>query len=116
MMNRAARLGSGDGVSKNIKKSRYYYTCAANLGSAHARYELGMSLLYDEPKDLDAGIDWIRSAALRGLVDAQELLGDIYSNGLFGCRKNKRTAEAWYRHAADAGSKNALDALRYIKR
>lgn len=112
--NTAARLGSGDGVQQNVAKSRKLYLQAAKQGSAHACYELGMSYLFDRPKRVGDGFEWLRRAARNGISDAQELLGDVYARGLFNKRKNKRLALAWYQKAVKRNSRRAKSAVREL--
>jgi len=114
LLNTAARLGSGDGVRKDVAKSRKLYLQAAKHGSAHAYYELGMSYLLDQPKRVGDGFEWLRRAARNGILDAQELLGDVYARGLFNRPKNKRIALAWYQKAVKRNSEKAKSAVREL--
>jgi TPR repeat protein len=113
--NLAARLGSGDGVKRNIGLSRKHYAQAARLGSGHAYYELGMSYLCDKPKSIDKGLRYLKRAASSSIVDAQQLLGDMYARGMFGQTKNLRAALLWYRKAAARGDKRAKAAIKELR-
>lgn len=101
LINEAACYGAGDGVRKNIKKSRSLYEKAAEHGSVRARYEIGMSYLFDNPKDLAVGIGYLRQAAKKGEPEAQKFLADCYANGRYGVRRNKRFAALWNEKAEE---------------
>lgn len=114
--NTAARLGTGDGVKRDLTKSRQMYSQALRLGSIKAAYELGMSYLCDKPRSIEKGLGLLRRAARGSVVDAQQLLGDTYAQGLFGQRRNRRTALGWYKKAAAQGDRRAKAALKELRR
>jgi TPR repeat protein len=70
-----------------------------------------MSYLMDKPRSIEKGLHSIRRAANQAIVDAQELLGDIYARGMFGRRKNRRVALSWYRKALANGSRRVKQAI-----
>ena len=56
------------------------------------------------PRDVPAAVKWYRSAAERGLMEAQYTLGTLYENGVEGVQQQDRAEAArWYRSAADQG-------------
>ena len=73
-----------------------------------------MSYLCDKPKSIDKGLRYIKRAGSKSVVDAQQLLGDMYARGMFKQRKNVRAALLWYRKAAARGDKRAKEAIREL--
>jgi TPR repeat protein len=113
--NKAASYGLGEGVKRNVSRSRSLYRQAWREGSVHAAYELAMSYLLDRPKSIAHGFKWLRRAAHRGESGAQELLGDIYAKGNFSKRANKAIAAYWYAKAVASGSRRARRSLKALK-
>lgn len=81
-----------------------YHRAAADLGNAHAAFEL--SVLYGTgsgvPEDQDESRRWTFRAAELGSVRAMGNLGGMYATG-HGVEQNPVTALEWYTKAAEAG-------------
>jgi TPR repeat protein len=75
-------------------------------GSASPQQEYCIGYVYafgrGVPRDMSAAVTHFRSAADRGYVPAQAVLGLNYAKGL-GVAQNWAEAVRWYRKAADAG-------------
>ncbi len=81
---------------RNYKEAIPLLTDAAKHGDAQAAYNLGeyYDLYYGwsgEPSNVDEAIKWYIKAAIKGSLDAQNRLGEIYYNS----RKDYVSAYAW---------------------
>lgn len=65
---------------RNLEESYRWYRKAANLGSAHAMYELGLCYYFGSGVDenLDEAIRFLELAVEGGYTDAIEELGELY--------------------------------------
>lgn len=64
-----------------------------------------------------ASLKWFREAAAKGIVDAQSLLGDIYSGAVgdeWGIKPDIQEAKKWYEQAVNQGDSDAQIALGKI--
>jgi TPR repeat protein len=130
----AGMVGSdGSGVPKDNVQATFWWRKGAEQGHADSQhylgeyYACGFGVERDyaqaafwirkaaeqpeggEPRKLRMYSDlvaWLRSAAGQGVVDAQYLLGWLYSNGRH-VPKDFAMAEMWYRTAAEQGDTDA---------
>ena len=89
----------------------------AEQGNAVAQNNLG-DCYYDGEgvtQDYAKAIEWYRKAVEQGDAYAQYNLGYCYYNGK-GVAKNSQKGIEWYEKAAAAGSEDAEDALKEIRR
>ena len=120
---------TGNGVPADRAAAIRWLERAAEAGMDHAQYQLSAlytphvpystydamaaewdllnSFMGDASADSTAqrdrvGFEWCRRAAEQGLVEAQNMLGVRYSDGL-GVRRDSLEALRWYRLAADQG-------------
>ncbi|HWD18966.1 MAG TPA: hypothetical protein VHB20_06775 [Verrucomicrobiae bacterium] len=94
---------AGIGVATNFQTATEYYLDACNRGSGTngdvlARTFLALNYLNGQgtEQDISVGIDLLKTSANLGDVFAQEFLGDIYSSGLPGEKKDLVQAYKWY--------------------
>ncbi len=74
-------------------------------GDSISEYMLGWVYYTKESEeDLQKAFDHFRNSANAGLPDAEAMLGTIYEEGKCGIDKNLKTAQEWYRRAADQGN------------
>ncbi|WP_340255696.1 tetratricopeptide repeat protein [Roseobacter sp. HKCC-CH-9208] len=99
---------SGDEVPQNYALARETWRRAAELGSDHAAYSLGLSFENDRhgDRDFNAAMYWMVIAAKNNYGMAQFMLGQWYERGI-GMPQNHETAHMWYNIAA-AGSNAEL--------
>ena len=97
------------GVELNKELGLDWLKKAADLGVAEAQYQLGVTYIMgrDLPLDMEAGMVWVRKAAIQGHVPAMGCMGNAckgdpdYAGS--GIRANPKEALAWYRKAARKG-------------
>jgi hypothetical protein len=89
-------------------------------GSATAQYSLGM-LIYSSKCDsgvkadlLDAA-QWIRKAALQGLMDAEYELGEMFRHGVFCDHIYMRIARKYIRRASVQGHVEAIARMKELR-
>jgi len=104
-MTMAILFENGMGVFKDIEKSIYWYTKAANQGLVEAQYLLGE--LYDnhcyiDEKYQQEAAKWTEKAAKKGHEQAQYKLSYFYNYGRGVCQDSKKAIE-WCRKAANQG-------------
>jgi TPR repeat protein len=58
---------------------------------------------------------WYRKAAEKGFMDAEYKIGYFYQMG-YGVTKDRTQALNWYHKAAEAGSDEALNAMKEMQR
>jgi TPR repeat protein len=102
-MSQAYANGVG-GMQKDDAKAREWLLLAARQNYDTAELDLGTWLVEGRggPKDVKAGFDWLKIAAERGNVAAQNRLAKLYLNGI-GTEADKIEAAAWYIRARRAG-------------
>jgi hypothetical protein len=95
---------NGRGVEKDEQQAVYWYSKAADQGSANGQvnlgylYRNGLGVLKDEQQ----AVHWYRKAADQGYANGQFALGNMYRSGR-GVLKDDQLAQHWYRKAADQG-------------
>ena len=110
-------LSRGDDYysEENYTKAIKYYKKAANHGSAHAKYNLGM--MYAGGKGVvqsdQEAFKWFKEAADQGNAAAQNSLGFMYWSGK-GVVKDYAKAKEWYEKAAEQGNAEAQSNLGEI--
>jgi uncharacterized protein len=77
----------------------------ANSGNVYAQERLGRLYLEGKgvPKDAQAGIAWLNTAALNGHVGAQKRLGHLFGRGADDVEANEAMAAHYYEMAATQG-------------
>ncbi len=94
----------GKGVAVDENKAVEYLMQAAKKGSGRAQYLLGK--YYWKQQDYSRTVQWLKTAAENGMVQAQEQMGYLYANG-FGVKQSDETAIRWYEQAVARGSTSA---------
>lgn len=89
-------------------KARYWMERAALAGFDTAQLDMGIWLVngIGGERDLEGGFNWLKIAANRGNVVAQNRLAHLYINAL-GTRPNPIEAAKWYVLSRRAGLKDA---------
>ena len=74
----------GDGVAKDFKIARRYFSSAAAQNNPAAQLNLGKMLYYGDggPKDYNEAYSWFEQAAKAGVPEAREFLGKLRSKGV----------------------------------
>ena len=90
----------GDGVNKDINKSFELLKESSSLDPV-ASYQLSRFYLQgiNTKVDYEKGIDLLNFAAQKGVFQAQELLANIYKQGLFKQAKDQIKYEFWLEKA-----------------
>jgi len=83
----------------------------AESGDHRQQCNYGIQCLNGEnvPKDINAGLAWLRKSADQNFFTAQFTLGDIYAKGTYGCSPNYRHALGWLYNAATQHRLEDLD-------
>ena len=95
------------GISKDLKKARFWYEMAAAKGASEAMTRLTMIYQQDgdvhaKAKTADENVEWLELGAKQGDAEAALTLGKMAETGNGIPRDPKRAAEL-YKIAADAG-------------
>jgi TPR repeat protein len=99
---------AGDGVKRDMKKTKELLRQAADLGSAMAQVKLGR-LLEDEG-DEDLAFIYFKKAAEQGFMNAEAMVGHYFQHGV-GTERDVDEARRWYERAAARGNEIAKTAL-----
>jgi len=107
----------GQGIDKDLKIAREWYTRAAQQGDRVAQYNLSNMLTKGEggTKNLKEAVQWLVKAAEQGSPDAQNNLGEVYRYGS-GTKKDIPQARKWFLIAAGQGHKDARKTLAELDR
>lgn len=83
----------------------------AESGNPLQQYNYGIECLNGEnvPKDVTAGLAWLRKSADQNFLMAQSTLGNIYAKGAYDCSPNYRHALGWLYNAATQHRLEDLD-------
>ena len=84
----------------------------ARGGDPESQYELGCVYDFDPPKDRRRAFRWYLCAAEQGHSEAQNLLAEMYREGI-ATPVNRRRAMEWFRRAAEQGNSDAQVSLGY---
>lgn len=91
----------GEIVEEDDKLAEAYLTKAKDLGGVTGEYRLGILYLQDNLiRNPELGVKYVESAAMKGLKEALNSLGDIYLKGVT-VEKNVELAKKYYKLAAD---------------
>lgn len=91
----------GEIVEEDDKLAEAYLTKAKDLGGVTGEYRLGILYLQDNLiRNPELGVKYVESAAMKGLKEALNSLGDIYMKGVT-VEKNVELAKKYYKLAAD---------------
>lgn len=112
-------------IGFNLEKTFRLATLWVQDGDPKMDYQLGLLTLndfsghyVDEPyKARTASLKWFRAAAEKGVLEAQSLLGRIYSGAEgdeWGIKPDIQEAKKWYEQAAEKGDSDAQIALGKI--
>lgn len=133
----------GEGVEKDEWDAERWYKKAAEQGYANASFDLHylyvqratersyenskfrnemarLGVIIADERDsveqdyLVQALWWLRKAAEHGSSNAQDELGQWYSDGRHGAGKDEAEALRWYRKAAEQGDVGAQSSLGYI--
>ena len=91
----------GDGVEKDINKAFKLLSDASNI-DPNAAYQLSRFYLQgiNTKIDNEKGIDLLEFSAQNGVFQAQELLSNVYKQGLYGVAKDQIKYEYWLKKAS----------------
>jgi TPR repeat protein len=93
----------------NDEESFKWLKKAADAGNVASFLRVGNA--YQEglgvDKDMDVAVQWYKKAAAKGVVNAMEILGYTYANGLHGTEEDYCEARKWYLDAAERDSVDA---------
>ncbi|MBX9692788.1 MAG: sel1 repeat family protein [Cyanobacteria bacterium] len=107
---------NGLGVERNVERAAEYYKKAAGQGLAEAESRLGHLMLSAkasfEHEERD-GIYWIKSAAEKGVAEAQLTLSKLFDEGK-EVPANHSESLVWLRKAADQGNEEACRLMHKI--
>ena len=94
----------GDGVTKDLVKSKEYFEKAARAGHLQSIVELAMAYKegYGCQIDYAEALRLYMSAAERGNAESENQIGLFYSNG-YGVQQNNAEALKWFERAANHG-------------
>lgn len=83
----------------------------AESGNPLQQYNYGIECLNGEnvPKDVNAGLAWLRKSADQNFLMAQSTLGNIYAKGAYDCSPDYRHALGWLYNAATQHRLEDLD-------
>jgi TPR repeat protein len=107
-------------VAADPAAAEYWYAEAAKTvktkatsGNVRAQDRLGQLYLEGKglPKDPEAGINWLNTAALGGYVWAQYRLGRLFERGSDDVQPNPTMAARYFEMAAAQGESNSMYAL-----
>ncbi len=105
------RLNSYD-ISRYVESNSLdYIRHRAIQGETDAQFQLGEHL-YETQNS--RALVWLKKAALKGVVAAQLLLGDIYRYGHLHTLRDLKQAVEWYGQAAENGDLKALESLIFV--
>lgn len=91
----------GEATSVDLNLAESYFEKGKDLGGVTAEYRLGILYLQDNAlRNPEKGVELVRSAALKGLKEALNSLGDIYLKGVT-VEKSVEEAKKYYTYAAD---------------
>jgi TPR repeat protein len=99
---------AGEGVERDLERASNYYTQAAELGNASARYSYARFLMDPEttqPTDPRI-IDWLEELTDNDDATAMVLLGNLYARGI-ATNTSTRRAVSYYKKAVKAQPDNA---------
>jgi hypothetical protein len=108
------RKGAEQGHADSQHYLGEYYACGFGVERDYAQAAFWIRKAAEQPEGGEPRklrmysdlVAWLRSAAGQGVVDAQYLLGWLYSNGRH-VPKDFAMAEMWYRTAAEQGDTDA---------
>jgi len=120
----AYQYKEGFAIQKNLEKANFWSSKAFNQnlikaknGESEFQCNLAKNYLYGQgvKKDSKEALYWFRSAAEKGNIEAQAMLGSLYSNNSFMLGdfslKNPKEAQKWLHSAGEAGSIQAQRTL-----
>lgn len=111
--NFARMLLDGKGVEHNPATGQEWLRKSADQGLADALFTLGNIYYFGEfgeTKDFERAFPLLLQAAEKGYIDAQNMVGVMFSEGL-GVERDENVAMQWYRKAAVEGHVKAQSNL-----
>ena len=103
---------TGDGVPRDLNTANSWLLKAANQGDPFGQYLSGLIRL--ERNDYAKAADWFRKAAMQGLPQAQQHLGELLSQGQ-GVNQDKFEAYVWLLASFDAGNQTVATELSALE-
>jgi TPR repeat protein len=99
------RYSFGKGVSQSHAVALTWYLRAAEQGEPHAQSAAGYILIEGKgtvPKDIKAGVQWLKKAGHQGHIEAMSGLGSVHAEGIGvpSTPENHKKAVKWFRKAA----------------
>lgn len=93
----AAAYATGEGGRKNLTQAVRWYRKAAKSGHGEAQYNLALMYWFADGvhRDVERCHAWMAKAARNREMWALRLLSEAYRDGVFGYRKNTRSAKHW---------------------
>lgn len=95
-MSRAYEVGFGE-LQIDSKASLQFLKRAAEHGEETAQMHLAMQA--EKKEDFETAFRWYQLAADRGQDEAEYKIGRVYFEGLWGVRRDYKTAVAWFKKA-----------------
>lgn len=112
----AARYGKGySDVPKDCSQSIYWFTRAAEQGSALGQFSLAMAYEQGDcvQQSHNQAVKWFKAAAQQNIPIAQAMLAQKYYRGQ-GVRQNRAKAKEWTGRACDNGIEDACHNYRLM--
>lgn len=105
-----AYYGTGDVVSQDYKKSKYYFELADQRGCLDATFELGVYHMFGfgVKKDIGKALAYFERAAANGHAEAAAYAGQIYKCGTDGVKVNQQKAFNLYMIAAEHNQEEGM--------
>ncbi|MBE6074259.1 MAG: hypothetical protein E7202_06980 [Selenomonas ruminantium] len=108
----------GIGVSGNLGEAFAWFKKSAENGFSWGMYNLGMAYQnsWGTVKDDTKAFTWYKRAYEQGLAAAAYRIGLCYEDGRGVPKADRKTAEKWFKIAADAGDEDAQAKLTEIRK
>jgi TPR repeat protein len=103
---------TGNGIPRDLNAAEPWLQRAANQGDPFGQYLLGMIRL--ERNDYSRAADLFRKAAMQGLPQAQQQLGELLKQGQ-GVSEDKFEAYVWLLMSFNAGNQNLAGELAALE-
>jgi len=108
----AALYALGRGTEIDEDEAIKWGRKAIAQGNSKAKYSIGRLLLIrQDPEHKDEAVNLLQKASAAGIAEAAVLLAEGYTQGLYGLPQNNELARSLLIPHADAGSKEAAEAL-----
>jgi TPR repeat protein len=103
---------TGNGIPRDLSAADTWLQQAADRGDPFGQYLLGGVKL--ERNDYAKAAEWFRKAAMQGLPQAQQQLGELYKQGR-GVSTDKFQAYIWLLVSFEAGNQSVSNELQLLE-